>query len=233
VHFAGPGVSRRDEGGANVKNWLAVSIVIAGLAWGIPAAAQDRSDDEDEGGEPRLALGVGLGLVEPSDDVEPYLNASLRIRIGGGGGDRDDRGGRESRDRRRSDDWRGRRNDDQGIRGYLEPEIGYWEANSDNDGDPEGSDLLVGLNLVGVVPLGSVDSFFGVGAGAHFIDAQLVDATDIDGDSQTKLGLNAQFGLDIYLTRSLSLFGVGRFDLVEDTDDSVQSKVYIGLRGRF
>ncbi len=211
-----------------MKNWLAVLLVTILAAWGAPAAAQNDDDDEDgERGEPRLALGVGIGLVEPSEDVEPYLNASLRIRIGGRGDDND----RSDED---DPDWRGRRPDSgSGIRGYIEPELGYWEASSDDPGDPEGSDLLLGANLVGVVPLGSVDSFFGVGAGLHFVDAQLLDASSVSNDSETKLGLNAQFGLDVYLSRRLSLFGAGRFDLVQDSDDSVQTKVYLGLRGRF
>lgn len=197
-----------------MKNWLAVLLVTILAAWGAPAAAQNDDDYEEEESEPRFALGVGLGLVEPSDDVEPYLNASLRIRIGG----RDDDGGDK---------------DGSGIRGYIEPEVGYWETSSGDDGGPSGSDLLLGANLVGVIPLGAVDSFFGVGAGVHFVDAQLLDANDFSGDSETKLGLNAQFGLDVYLSRNLSLFGAGRFDLVQDSDDSVQSKVYLGLRCRF
>lgn len=209
-----------------MKNWLAVLLVTILAAWGAPAAAQNDDDYEDhERDEPRHALGVGIGLVEPSGDVEPYLNASLRIRIGGRGGDND---------RDDDPDWRGRRPDsDGGIRGYIEPELGYWEASSDDGDGPEGSDLLLGANLVGVVPLGAVDSFFGVGAGLHFVDAQLLDATDTSGDSETKLGLNAQFGLDVFLSRRLSLFGAGRFDLVQDSDDSVQTKVYLGLRCRF
>lgn len=196
-----------------MKNWFAVLLVTIMAAWGAPAAAQNDDDYEEEEGEPRFALGVGLGLVEPSDDVEPYLNASLRIRIGGS----DDDGDR----------------DDSGIRGYLEPEVGYWETSSGDDGGPSGSDLLLGANLVGVMPLGAIDSFFGVGAGVHFVDAQLLDSQDFSGDSETKLGLNAQFGLDVYLSRNVSLFGAGRFDLVQDSEDSVQSKVYLGLRCRF
>jgi hypothetical protein len=51
--------------------------------------------------------------------------------------------------------------------------------------------------------------------------------------SSTKLGANAQFGIDLYINRKLSAFGVGRFDLVQDADSRIQSKVYLGLRARF
>ena len=52
-------------------------------------------------------------------------------------------------------------------------------------------------------------------------------------DSETKLGANAQFGLDLRINRSLSAFGAGRFDLVQGSEDSIQSKVYLGLRAAF
>jgi hypothetical protein len=97
----------------------------------------------------------------------------------------------------------------------------------------EGSDLLLGVNLVGVVPLGIVDSFFGVGAGVHFVDTSLLENDPSLTDSETKLGANAQFGLDLYITDSLSAFGTGRFDLVQGSEDKVQTKVYLGLRARF
>ena len=54
------------------------------------------------------------------------------------------------------------------------------------------------VNLVGVVPLGIVDSFYGVGAGVHFVDASLLENDPGLTDSETKLGANAQFGLDLY-----------------------------------
>src|SRR4029077_11251873 len=146
------------------------------------AQAQSSQDDGDESDEKNYALAVGVGLVEPADEVENYLMAALRIRFG-------NRGGESSSAER------------EGIRGYLEPEIGYWESSDDII---EGSDLLLGVNLIGVVPLGSVDSFFGVGAGAHFIDESLLERSPNFDDSATKLGANAQFGLDIRLNSSLS-----------------------------
>ena len=91
------------------------------------------------------------------------------------------------------------------------------------------------MNLIGVVPLGSVDSFFGVGAGVHsdrHLAARQRPSSGKTG-SQTKFGANAQFGIDLYINRKLSAFGTGRFDLVQGAADQVQSKVYLGLRARF
>ena len=53
------------------------------------------------------------------------------------------------------------------------------------------------MNLIGVVPLGSVDSFFGVGAGVHSLDASLLANSSGKTGNQTKFGANAQFGLDL------------------------------------
>jgi hypothetical protein len=204
-----------------MKRWTMVGVVTAavlltaGQAWA--QSSRDRYDDEDEGGGrhlDRFALGVGIGLVEPQSKVETYYTASLRIRTSG----------REGNDRHAGGD--------EGVTGYLEPEVGYWNANG-NRNNLKGGDTLVGVNLIGVVPLGSVDSFFGVGAGAHFIDNSVLLNDNTLTGSATKFGANAQFGIDLYINRKLSVFGVGRFDLVQDADSRVQSKVYLGLLGRF
>jgi hypothetical protein len=178
----------------------------------------DRDRDDEEGRQSdrdRFALAVGVGLVEPLNKTETYYMASLRIRTSG----------------RDSDGREGNRRSDEGITGYLEPEVGYWTS-TDKD-RPKGSDLLLGVNLIGVVPLGAVDSFFGVGAGAHFIDARLADNDASLSGMDTKFGANAQFGIDLFINRKLSAFGTGRFDLVQGSSNRIQSKVYLGLRGRF
>ncbi len=77
------------------------------------------------------------------------------------------------------------------------------------------------------------ESFIGVGVGAHFIDSALLEADPNLDDDETKLGVNAQFGIDLRLSRSLSAFGTGRFDLVQGSAENVQTKVYLGLRARF
>jgi hypothetical protein len=203
------------KGEDEMRRWLTIpALALATLLWSGLASAQDTYDDgDDEDGRSRedFALAVGVGLVDPGVDTETYLMAALRIRAGGGGGERARRRG-------------------EGIVGYIEPEVGYWET---SDGLVEGSDLLVGANLVGVIPFGNVDSFFGVGAGLHFVDAQVLENDPLLDDSETKLGLNAQFGLDLRVTRSVSAFGAGRFDLVQDAAEDLQSKVYLGLRARF
>jgi hypothetical protein len=214
-----------------MRRWLtipALAVLFCGaLLCSAPASAQtsrdddDRFEDEDDQDIDRFALAIGAGFVEPTGDVENYLMASLRIRVSGrDGGDRN-RNGRG-----------GNRGGEEGISGYIEPEVGYWEA-SGKAGEVSGSDLLLGANLVGVVPFGNVDTFFGVGAGVHFIDTSLLENDPFADDSETKLGGNAHFGLDLYITDNFSAFGAGRFDLVQGSEDSVQSKVYLGLRGRF
>jgi hypothetical protein len=207
-----------------MRRWTTiVALSFAALLWSGLAGAQTAQDDDDRGDDgrhrERFALGIGAGFVEPSGDVENYFMASLRIRTSGRGSHDGSDNGSRGRDPR-----------GEGMTGYIEPEFGYWEASGDNG---SGSDTLLGVNLIGVVPLGSVDTFFGVGVGAHFIDAALLeDDPSLDG-SDTKLGGNAQFGLDLYITDSLSAFGAGRFDLVQGAKDSVQSKVYLGLRAHF
>ncbi len=198
-----------------MRRFLLVSCAVLAavlLPAGWAQAQDDRYSDDDGEDYNRFALGVGIGLVEPLDEVEPYFMASLRIRAGG----RQDGGGRG----------------DQGITGWIEPEIGYWET-SGGDRGVEGSDLLAGINLIGVVPLGSVDSFFGVGAGVHWLDTSLVEDDPSLTGTDTKFGANAQFGLDLFMTRNVSAFGAGRFDLVQGSKDKVQTKVYLGIRGRF
>ena len=198
-----------------MRRWLMIApLALVTLLWSGLASAQTSNDDRDDDGHHREnhSLAVGVGLVEPANQTETYYMAALRFRIGG------------------RDDERNRQAASEGITGYLEPEVGYW---SSSDHRVSGSDLLVGANLIGVVPFGNVDSFFGVGAGAHFVDASVLrNDPSLDG-SDTKLGLNAQFGLDIFLNHSLSIFGAGRYDLVQGAKDNIQAKVYLGLRSRF
>jgi hypothetical protein len=206
-----------------MRRWLTISVLaMTALLWSGLASAQTSNDEDRDGDnghhQERFAFGIGAGFVEPTGDVENYFMASLRIRTSGRAhGD----GGNGSR----GHDPRG-----EGMTGYIEPEVGYWKSNDDRI---SGSDTLLGVNLIGVVPLGNVDTFFGVGVAAHFIDTSLLENDPFAEGSDTKLGGDAQFGLDLYINNTLSAFGVGRFDLVQGSEDSVQSKVYLGLRARF
>ena len=191
-----------------MRRWLTFAAVVGMvLLGGSPAWAQD--DDGRGRAAYNWALAVGAGLVEPGDQTETYLMAALRIRLG------------------RGDDEDGR---DRSFQGYLEPEVGYWESSNDPN---NGSDLLVGVNLVGAFPFAAAESFLGVGVGAHFIDESVLTGDPTLEDSATKLGVNTQFGLDLHLTRSVSAFGTGRFDLVQGARENIQSKIYLGLRARF
>ncbi len=205
-----------------MRRWMTVGLLTAAVLLPTSMAQAQGSNDrdgyeddqDDRGHRDRFALGVGIGLVKPANQTETYYMASLRIRTSGRGNDEGEQRG------------------DQGITGYLEPEVGYWTS-SDSGGRGKGKDLLLGVNLIGVVPLGAVYSFFGVGAGVHSIDATLLDNSVGKTGSETKFGANAQFGIDLYINRKLSAFGTGRFDLVQGAADQVQSKVYLGLRARF
>jgi hypothetical protein len=184
---------------------------LCALTLAIPAQAQG------DGASNRFALALGAGVVEPDGQGELYYTGALRFRIG-----RDEH-------RQQGDDWRYANRGD--VRAYIEPEVGYWSR--DDQGTSE-SDLSVGVNGIGVVPGRIVDYFFGVGLGVHSIDTKIEagGVTTFD-ESDTKFGGNFQVGLDIHMTDSVSLFGTGRFDIIEGLDDTLQGKVYAGLRFRF
>ena len=199
-----------------MRRWITTLAITAALSIsGGAVQAQDEGEGGGRRGQDNYALGVGIGLVEPSSDTETYFMASFRIRA------------------HRSSDEDGDEAQGGGIRGYFEPEVGYWKRSAENGNNISGSDTLVGVNLLGVVPFGHVDTFFGVGGGVHFIDAKLLTGDARETGSDSKLGLNAQFGVDVYLTDKWSAFGASRFDLVQDSKDDVQSKIYLGLRARW
>ena len=114
-----------------------------------------------------------------------------------------------------------------GIRGYLEPEVAYWSHSETND---ETDDLLVGLNLIGVVPTRAADFFLGVGFGYHFFDSKFVSEGVRFEDSDDRAGGNLQVGVDINLGRRTALFGAGRVDILEGDRDNRQTKIIVGLR---
>ena len=170
----------------------------------ISAAPAFAQADEAE----KLSIGLGGGITQTDIGNQPYWMLNARFRAG----------------------YRSTGEEHQGaITGFVEPEIGYWKSTNKS---VHGSDTLVGVNLIGAFPFSAAESFLGVGVGAHFVDSSLLENSSNVKGSETKLGVNAQFGLDLRLTRSLSAFGTGRFDLVQGAKDNVQSKVYLGLRAR-
>ncbi len=228
------------------------------LAWAVqsPLIAQGTSaqddtvyEDEYDQGEysaKRFGLGLGAGIVLPNDegneDGEIYFSANFRWRIFDRGEDSN------GRDTTRGDAYNERHNrshdrgrypgtaTDSGIRGYIEPEIGYW-SRSDDDSDVD--DLMVGINLVGVVPTRSADFFVGVGFALHQISGDIVrrngggvviDNLELDDD---RLGANVHVGVELHLTENVGIFGTGRLDILEDEPFDRQTKIWGGIRFHF
>jgi hypothetical protein len=200
----------------------------------------------------RFAIGFGGGIVLPddglgNDDGEIYWGANFRFRIGG---DRDHRRGRDERPaegasyedleeynrRHNQEGYRGRdpyrRGGDysEGIRAYIEPEIGYWKR---SETAREDEDLLLGVNLVGVVPTRAADFFVGVGFGLHFADTTVTRDDLVLKEDGERLGGNLQVGVEINLSNSVGIFGTGRIDILEDGPNDRQTKIWGGLRFHF
>lgn len=192
------------------RTFLAVlTIVLCTSLLATAGHAQDSRDDR------RLALGLGAGVVEPDGAGEIYYHGSLRYRLF----DRDDE--------RDADDWRYAGRGD--IQAHIEPEVGYWEHDEAGVSD---SDFSIGVNVLGLIPGRVVDYYFGVGLGFHFLDTRIEGIgtqPDLE-ESDESLGGNFQVGLDIHLGEHVSVFGTGRLDVVEGLEDTLQSKVYMGLR---
>jgi hypothetical protein len=203
------------------RTFLAMLAAILCTALLAPAGfAQDRDDDRDDDDNDgrRTAIGIGAGVVEPDGTGEIYFHGAVRIRLFDG---EDDDDGRDD------DDWRYAGRGD--TQAHIEPEIGYWER--DENGASE-SDLSIGVNALGLIPGRVVDYYFGVGLGYHFLDTRvdgLGTQPDLD-ESNGSIGGNFHVGLDVHLGENVSLFGTGRLDVVEGREDTLQSKVFMGLR---
>jgi hypothetical protein len=209
---------------------------------GSQAQYEDLYEQEDEYEGDRTAFALGAGIVLPQEngreDGEVYFAASLRWRLGGR---RQDGGGAPAdyNERHNQRHVRGRypgASGDGGIRGHLEPEVGYWRR---SETDREAEDLMLGLNLVGVVPTRSADFYLGVGFGIHQIDGELltrdtagqvVDRLDLN---DTRLGANVHVGVELHLGRRAGIFGSGRLDILEDEPFDRQTKIWGGVRFHF
>lgn len=208
---------------------------------------EDIYDDEEDYTDQRFAFGLGGGIVLPNDqgneDGEIYYSANFRWRVfdRSRSGDRDDRdkSGAGYNDRHNRSHNRGHypgSQGDSGIRGFIEPEVGYWKRSAD---DSDAEDLHVGLNLIGVVPTRSADFFVGVGFGFHQIDGSrfirnsggvIVAETDLSND---RLGANVHVGVELHVSESIGLFGTGRLDVLEDEPYDRQTKIWGGIRFHF
>lgn len=204
-----------------MRTWLAAVAalcVLAGPGQIVFAEEQDERIylDEDYDDARTWSVGLGIGLVDIGDSVidattilnddddEQFLMLNLRIPFG-------DRHAHRGPDRT-------------GFRGYLEPELGYWEGDF-------ATDLVVGLNVIGGMPFKAVELFIGGGVGMHFLDTDF--ALPSGKTSDDSLGVNVQFGLDVSASESISFFGLSRFDLIDDGRDELESKLAIGLRFHF
>ncbi len=199
-----------------MKRLLPAVLFFALLATLVPSTASAQKGEELD----RFVLGLGIGLVDLSDAVldsstETYLQASFRILLGGDNQSRDDKT----------------------VVAYLEPEIGYWEASNrfalstGNTIQSDQSDLLLGLNIIGVVPFNRVDYFLGAGIGIHSFDAGLnVSGVQIEDDET--FGVNIQTGIDVHFTENFGVYGLLRIDLVEDIQEE-QAKIVLGVRFSF
>jgi hypothetical protein len=175
----------------------------------VPALAQ-----EDEEG--RFSLGVGGGLVQTSGNSDPYFTGNLRMRIGY----------RVAGEERSGS-----------VFGFVEPEVGLWTRDTTVSGRTlDTKDTLIGVNIGGAVRLRVFEYFVGGGVGYHFFDRDVISGGQVESVDDGVVGVNAHFGFDVRMTETLSLFGVGRFDLVQDdtagSNDDQQTKVYLGLRAR-
>lgn len=213
-----------------------------------PAYAEDIYEDEEAAhDEDRNAIGLGVGIVQPNDnlggsDGEIYLALNYRWRLMASGRDRD----RDQRDpdynkRYNQRHYRGRYpgregGDTGGIRGYIEPEISYWKNDED---DSNVSDLLLGVNLVGVVPTRAADFFLGVGVGIHSFSGEVIvrnaqggvaNVLDLDDE---RLGANVHVGVELHVSESFGVFGSGRLDILEDEPFDRQTKIWGGIRFHF
>jgi len=165
---------------------------------------------EDRPLEPGWALGAGVGIVQSDEAGETYWSGNLRRRLG----------------------TRGERSElsapKDGLHAFVEGEVGYWKGDTPTTRD---KDLLVGVNLVGVVPTPVADLFMGVGFGVHFTRYELLGVSAPV--SETRPGGNAQFGVEVRATHKLGIFGAGRLDFLSGERNRQQNKIWGGLRFYF
>ena len=189
----------------------ALLLCAAPAAFAQAASGTAPEPGEDRPLEPGWALAAGAGIVQSDEAGEIYWSANLRRRLG-------TRGEREEVTAPKD-----------GLHAYVEGEVGYWKGETTTTKD---KDLLVGVNIVGVVPTRVAELFMGVGFGVHFTDSDLVGASHAD-TSDTRFGGNAQFGVEVRATDRLGIFGAGRLDFLSGERNRQQNKIWGGLRFYF
>lgn len=204
-----------------MRIWLAVAAalcVLAGSGQMVFAEEHDETIylDEDYDNERTWSIGLGIGLVDIGDSVidrttilnddddDQFLMLNLRIPFG----DRHAHRGPEKT----------------GFRGYVEPELGYWEGDF-------ATDMVVGVNVIGGLPYRAAEFFIGGGVGMHFLDTDF--ALPSGKTSDDSLGVNAQLGVDVKAGDSISFFALSRFDLIDEERDELETKLAVGLRFHF
>jgi hypothetical protein len=205
---------------------------------------EDLYEEEGEAPVDTKAFAFGAGIVLPqengNEDGEIYYAANVRWLLAGRRRQGDASSPSDYNERHNRRHYRGRYPGSEagggGIRGYLEPEVAYWQR---SETDREAEDLMVGVNLVGVVPTRSADFFLGVGFGAHSLDGELLTR---DGSGQvtsrlelddTRMGANVHVGVELHVGRHGGIFGAGRLDILEDEPFDRQTKIWGGLRFHF
>jgi hypothetical protein len=109
----------------------------------------------------------------------------------------------------------------------LEPEIGWYRVSV--TASAHADEFNGGGSALLILPADKVDLFAGVGLGAHM--SRLAGAGD--SSTETRLGYHGLAGVDLKASRSISLFGAVRYEIIRvDPDNIKQWKLYGGLRFR-
>ncbi|RMH17080.1 MAG: hypothetical protein D6696_16630 [Acidobacteria bacterium] len=196
-----------------------IAIALLALLLAASAGAQPSDGPDDSftkglgGGDKRFSIAVGAGIVNPdgNSDEEPFFSLALRIRL---------------------QSWRGDR-----VRGYLEPDVGFWQVSQDFGRDDHLDVEVTSAGLGYVVAFGGkrLESFFGAGIGAYREEVRIVGGgvgVVVD-DSQTNLGGYLQLGLDYRFADRAAVFVLSRIDFVDSDSFDQQTKLYGGLRFSF
>jgi hypothetical protein len=135
----------------------------------------------------------------------------------------------------------------------IEPDFGYWNQKNAQElclargcVDFGLRDIHAGGNLLFIGTWGDVGLYTGGGAAAHWRESEITNQVSPphrsaqDGLSETRLGLQILFGVDIPITNSVDITAAIRDDFIFRDDDevdldgvSVVLKVYGGLRFYF